>query len=66
MESFGTFLFIVAVIIGGGLAKIWAVMLLVGALHSVAHDVPALGFGPSALLTLVIAVAAWVPSRSSE
>ncbi|AWY07278.1 hypothetical protein SEA_ARACELI_40 [Streptomyces phage Araceli] len=66
LESVGTFFLIVAVIIGGALVKIWAVMLLVGALHSMNDGIPALGFDASAILTLIIAVAAWAPSRSKD
>ena len=60
-EDVGGFLAVMGLIVGLFLLRVWLVMLMIGALHAGVPEIPALGFGPSALAVVILWVATWSP-----
>ncbi|MFE5159134.1 hypothetical protein ACFY1A_17000 [Streptomyces sp. NPDC001520] len=48
------------------LLRAWLAMLLVGALHSSFHDVPAIGYGPTVVLVALIQVCTYQSGSSTS
>lgn len=65
-EVVGGFLVIASLAMGAALLRVWFVMIMVGAIHSMVPGVPAIGFGVAAVVTLTLMVATWRPERSEK